>query len=194
MKHLKLALALAFGLVLLFSSLALAHEQRTIGKYALVVGFLNEPAYAGLPNGLDLRISNKETTKSVEGLEKTLQAELIYGAKSMPITVRARFGQPGAYTADLMPTKAGTYIFHIFGDIEGQSVDEKFESGPGRFNDVQEMASLQFPDKVSSAVDLAAQIQVAQNAASRAQIFGIVGIVLGILGLAVGGIALFKRK
>ena len=188
-----MAVTLALLVSLLSVGVALAHEQRAVGKYNFVVGFLTEPAYAGLPNGLDLRITNKETTKPAEGLEKTLQAELIFGGKSMPLTVRARFGQPGAYTADLIPTKAGTYIFHIFGDIEGQKVDEKFESGPGRFNDVQEMTPLQFPEKLVPAPDLAAQVQSAQSAASTAQTFGIIGIIVGVLGLATGGFALFKR-
>lgn len=173
---------------------ALAHEQRTVGNYQFVVGFLNEPAYVGMPNGLDLRITNQGTAKPVEGLEKTLQAELIFGAKTMPLIVRARFGQPGAYTADLVPTRPGSYIFHVFGAIEGQTVDERFESGPGRYNDPQDMAALQFPDKVPAAADLAAQVRAAQEAASSAQTFGIGGIVAGILGLVAGGLALLKRK
>ncbi|MBI5030380.1 MAG: hypothetical protein HZB51_07625 [Chloroflexi bacterium] len=187
------AMALALLISLLGGGVALAHEQRTVGKYNFVVGFLTEPAYSGLPNGLDLRITDKDTQKPVEGLEKTLRAELIFGGKTMPLTVRARFGQPGAYTADLIPTKAGTYIFHISGDIQGQKVDERFESGPGRFNDVQEMTPLQFPEKLFPASDLAAQVQAAQTAASTAQTFGIIGIVVGVLGLAAGGFALFKR-
>lgn len=188
------ALTLALLVTVIGVGVALAHESRTVGKYQFVVGFLNEPAYVGLPNGLDLRITNNDTKKPVAGLEKTLQAEFIYGAKTTPLTVRARFGQPGAYTADLVPTKAGTYIFHIFGDVEGQKVDEKFESGPGRFNDVQEMTPLQFPDKVPATADLADQVQAAQNAASTAQTFGIVSIVVSVLGLIVGSVALFKRK
>lgn len=187
------AMALALLISLLGVGVALAHEQRTVGKYNFVVGFLTEPAYTGQPNGLDLRISNKDNGKPVEGLEKTLQAELLFGGKSMPLTVRARYGQPGAYTADLIPTKAGTYIFHVTGDVEGQKVDEKFESGPGRFNDVVEMTPLQFPEKLVPAPDLAAQVQAAQSAASTAQTFGIIGIVVGGLGLIVGGVALFKR-
>jgi len=188
------ATLLALVVSMLGVGVALAHEQRTVGNYNFVVGFLNEPAYVGLPNGLDLRISNKDSGKPVEGLEKTLQAEFIFGSKTMPLTVKARFGQPGAYTADLIPTKAGTYIFHIFGTVEGQKVDEKFESGPGRFNDVQEMTPLQFPDKVAPAADIAAQVQAAQNSASTAQTFGIIGIVVGVLSLVVGGLAFFKRK
>lgn len=194
MKHWKLALAGAFWLTLAFTTLAFAHERRTVGKYDFVVGFLNEPAYVGQPNSIDLRISNTDTKKPVEGLEKTLKAEVIFGGRSMPLELTARFGQPGAYNGNLIPTKAGTYIFHITGEIEGQVVDERFESGPGRFNDVIEMTPLEFPDKIGSSADLAAQLKIAQDTASTAQTFGILGAVVGVMGVIVGGVALMRRK
>ena len=188
------ATTLALAICLISVGVALAHEQRTVGKYVFIVGFLNEPAYTGFPNSLDLRVNDAQSGKPIEGLEKTLQAEVIYGATTMPLQLRARFGQPGAYLADLVPTKAGTYIFHLTGDVQGQKVDEKFESGPGRFDDAQELTALQFPQKVPPALDMTAQIKAAQDTAASAQTFGTIGIVAGVLGMIVGGIALFKRK
>jgi len=194
MKRIRLSLALALALTLLATQFAFAHEQRLVGKYQFVVGFATEPAFAGLPNSLDLRITDDDSKKPVEGLEKTLLAEVIYGASTMPLTLRARFGQPGAYLGDLVPTKTGTYILHITGDIQGQKVDEKFESGPGRFNDVQDMTALQFPQKVPAALDMANQVKAAQDAAGSAQAFAFVGIGVGVIGLIVGAIALTRRK
>lgn len=188
------AMVLAVIFTVVSVGVALAHEQRLVGKYQFVVGFLSEPAFNGLPNSLDLRITDNESKKPVEGLEKTLQAEVLYGASTMPLTLRARFGQPGAYVADLVPTKAGTYIFHITGDVQGQKVDEKFESGPGRFNDVQDMTTLQFPQKVAAAADMAAQVKAAQDAASSAQTLAYIGIGVGALGLIAGALALTRRK
>jgi hypothetical protein len=43
------ALTLAGLLVPLLASPAAAHEQRTVGKYSMVVGFGTEPAFAGTP-------------------------------------------------------------------------------------------------------------------------------------------------
>jgi hypothetical protein len=44
------------------------------------VGFLNEPAFAGQLNGIDLRASiPSENDKPVEGLEQTVKAEVIVG-------------------------------------------------------------------------------------------------------------------
>ena len=117
---------------------ALGHDRRTVGAYQLVVGFLTEPAYAGQPNGLDLRVTDTRSNQPVEGLEKTLKADVrVGGLAPLPLTLAARFGQAGAYAAQFVPTKAGTYIFHVTGKIGAQDVDELFESGPNRFNDVE---------------------------------------------------------
>ena len=188
------ALVMALGLLLLFAQVALAHERRTVGKYEFVVGFLGEPAYANQPNSIDLRISNTETKKPVEGLEKTLKAEVMFGGKTMPLTLTARFGTPGAYNGNLIPTKAGAYIFHITGDIEGQKVDEKFESGPGRFSNVEDTAPLQFPEKVSAPLEIAANAKSAQDTAASAQTVGFIGIGVGTIGVIVGALALMRRK
>ncbi len=188
------ALSIACVISALSASVVLAHEQRTVGKYTFVVGLLNEPAYTDFPNALDLRVTETQSGKPVEGLEKTLQANAIFGASTMPLTLRARFGQPGAYLADLVPTKPGSYIFHFTGNVADQAVDEKFESGPGRFDDVTDLTALQFPQKAPAALELATQVQAAQSAAATAQIFGMIGIGVGVLGVIVGAVALMRRQ
>ena len=47
-------LVLALGLA---ASAALAHEDSQVGDYKLVVGFVVEPAYEGLPNGVEVRVT-----------------------------------------------------------------------------------------------------------------------------------------
>ena len=184
-------LGLALLIVLLSGSVALAHEQRVVGKYTFVVGFLNEPAYTDLPNSLDMRIMETQSGKPVDGLDKTLQAQVVFGASTMPLQLRARFGQEGAYLADVVPTKAGTYIFHITGNVQGQNVDEQFESGPNTFSDVEDLTDLQFPQKVPAELSLVTQIQAAQSAASTAQTFSIAAIVVA---LVIGGLSFIRRK
>jgi len=52
------ALTLAGLLVPLLASPAAAHEQRTVGKYSMVVGFGTEPAFAGTPNSVQLILAD----------------------------------------------------------------------------------------------------------------------------------------
>ena len=197
---------LVFGLLLaalLVPGNASAHERRALanGKYEVVVGFLNEPAYNGQLNGLDFRVADKTQKtpdgkdKPVEGLEQTLKAQVLAQGKTMDLTLRARFGQPGNYAAYFEPTVAGQYIFRVYGQIEGQNIDERFESGPGRFNDVESLAPLQFPEKVGTVpADLQARLDAAQSRANIALAVGVVGAVLGLLGLGAAAMTLARRR
>jgi hypothetical protein len=209
----------------LAAPLSHAHEHRDVGEYSLVVGFLTEPALAGEPNGLELRVSRhaegaspqgeeehadeEEAGTPVEGLESTLQAEVIVGggAETMPLELEPRFGQPGAYVAHFIPTRAGDYSFRIFGTIEGMEIDEVFDSGPETFSPVNDTADLQFPDKVPSAAQLDEAVRrleqrlVALEASGsdegRANLavgLGIAGLVAGAGGLVTGFVALARAR
>src|SRR5829696_3240644 len=93
---------------------ATAHERRTVaGAYTFVVGFLNEPAYLEEPNAISLTVTNAQTNQPVEGVEKTLKVDATVGGETRTFDLRARFGQPGAYIADLIPTKTGTWAFRF---------------------------------------------------------------------------------
>jgi hypothetical protein len=186
--------AAALLLVTFLPSVASAHERRDVGKLQFVVGWIGEPSLVGQPNGIDLRITDKATGQPVDGAEKTLKATIAFGGgqpKEFPL--RARFGQKGAYTADIIPTKAGAYVFTFTGAVGDQSVNEKFESGPGRFDDVQTLDSLQFPQVVPAPDQLQAQAQAADARAGQAQTFGYAGIALGLVGIVLGGLSLMRR-
>lgn len=191
-----IALALSLLLVVGLAGAALAHEHREVGPYEMVVGWRIEPALVDQPNGLDLRVAlhveegSEEEGAPIEGLEETLQAEVIYGDQTMPLDLRAAFGRPGAYTADVIPTVPGSYIFRIFGTIEGTEVDESFNSADGEFSDIGALEALQFPS--STATDEPAMVASAQEV-NNARLFGIAGTILGALGLIMGGLALARR-
>src|SRR3712207_6072203 len=73
-----------------------AHERNSLGgdKYDVVVGWLAEPAFVDEPNGVDFRITRRETREPVEGLDKTLKVEVSHGASKKTLDLRARHGQP----------------------------------------------------------------------------------------------------
>lgn len=131
--------------ILCFSNVLWAHEKRSVGEYEFIVGFLNEPAFSGAMNGLDLRVS--KDGQPVEGLEKNLQALVKSpdGKSVMTLTLRKRYKQPGAYAGHFLPVQPGQYSFQVAGKIDGAEVDETFTSGPGTFGNVENAEALRFP-------------------------------------------------
>jgi hypothetical protein len=193
-RYLGTALALAVAFISLFNpNIASAHERRDVGPYQFVVGFIAEPAILGEPNGIDLRVIDKASQRPVESVEKTLKAAIAFGGgQARELALRTRFNMPGSYTADLIPTRAGTYVFTFSGSIDGQQVNERFESGPGRFNDVQSRNELSFPVVEASPAELQQALNDARQQASTATMVGTVGLVLGLAALALAGY-LFAR-
>lgn len=174
-----LAMLAAAVVLLLNASIASAHEHREVGEYTLVVGFSAEPALVDEPNGLSLTVhQGGEDGTPVEGLVDTLQAEIIYGGETMQLELRSRFGESGAYTADVIPTETGTYSFRIFGAIEGNEIDETFTGGPNTFAEVESKDSISFP--------AGAERDAAAGDDDNSNTLAIAGIVLGSLGLLAG--------
>ncbi|MGH2471127.1 MAG: hypothetical protein ACRDG6_01805, partial [Candidatus Limnocylindria bacterium] len=89
------------------SNVALGHERRIVGPYTFVVGWIDEPAYVNFMNSLDLTVTETSGGKAVEGLDKTLKADVTFGgsATPQPLTLAARFGQPGKYSGFVLPTR-----------------------------------------------------------------------------------------
>ena len=180
----------------IYSGIAAAHERRMVGPYQFVVGWLNEPAYVGLMNSLDMRISDTRATpaKAIEGLEKTLTVDLQTGGLgSLPLTVTARFGTPGAYNGYVMPTTTGTYTFTIKGKIDTLDVNEKFESGPGRFGDIESTTALQYPNKVPAADDLTKRLGDLQSGIDQTRLLSAVAVIVGVVALG-ASFAMSRRR
>lgn len=212
--------ALAFVSVASVPS-ASAHERRQVagGKFTFVVGFFNEPVLLEEVNAVLIRVSNTETTTPIEGVEKTLKVDVTAGGQTKTYDLAARSGMPGTYTAELIPTKSGQWVFRFHGTVEGTPIDERFESGAGRFGEPASPAELQFPVKVPTNSEIASQSQTAgrpaeasaqpagasqddvqraldkaNSARNTAVGFGIAGIVVGVLGVALAAYALTSRR
>ena len=175
---------------------AFAHERRTIaGKYDVVVGWDKEPALVGQPNGAGITIYKTGTQDVVEGAEKSLKVQIAFGGNSpKEFDLAASDEIKGYYLANLIPTRAGSYIFTFVGSIDGTPVNEKFESGPNRFDDVTTGADLQFPQAVPDSTSLANDVKAARDDANSARTFATVGIVVGALGLLTAGTALASAR
>jgi hypothetical protein len=183
---------------------AWAHEARNVGAYHFLVGWGSEPAFVGQENSIQLVLTDRATGKPVMNLG-TLKVTAVFGAQTMVFALEPTFdpdtglGTPGDYRAWLFPTAPGDYTFHFTGTIGSQNIDQRFTSGPTTFNPVQDSTTAEFPVQTPTMTELSQRVSVAlprlatssQN--SRAQLFGILGIVIGALGLAVAVVALVTR-
>jgi hypothetical protein len=194
-------ISLAVGSLLVSISDADAHERRAVGAYNFVVGWVNEPALLNQPNNVDLRVTRASDGSNVTGLEQTLKLQVKAGDKSVDVQVRPRFNTPGAYDGRLLPTMVGAYTFVITGTIEGQTVNETFTAGTGTFGLIEEGAA--FPNPLPSNQDLEKRLVTLESASADdgsdddsngAMMVEVAGVVIGVVGLAVGGYALTRKS
>src|ERR687886_1436002 len=159
---------------------AFAHERRTIGdgKYDVVVGWDVEPAYEGLKNGASIRISEAGSNPPVpvQGAEKTLKVQIRQGAATREFPLRAVFGQQGYYVADILPTRDGDYQWTFVGSIDGDQVNEKFDTADGKFDGVEPITALQFPQALPDPSQASAAVAAAQAEAQSARMLGMAGV------------------
>jgi hypothetical protein len=186
------ACLVACMLAMLSAGLVAAHEERDVAGYHFEVGFISEPVFVGDKSGLEFFVHKGDTP--VEGLEKTITAEVIYGGQKRPLELTAREGDPGAYESVFIPTAAGPYTFHLTGAVEGQTIDESFTSSPTGFDEVKEVATGQFPIQFPAAAELAADARAGKDAASQVTLatgLGAAGVLIGLVGV---GLALAGRR
>jgi hypothetical protein len=173
--------------VLIAPSLSFAHERRTIGasKYDVVVGWDTEPAYVSQKNAASIRISKSGTNPAepVTGADKTLKVEIRQGAQTKSFDLRAAFGQPGYYLADIVPTRDGDYVWTFVGSIGSDQINEKFDTADGKFNAVQGGTDVQFPIAAPEPAEIVAELQGTRAAAQTAQTIGLIGVGVGVVGL-----------
>jgi hypothetical protein len=193
---------------------ASAHVLKTVGPYHLLIGFGNEPTYAGEQNSVFLLLTDAKTGAPVvdEGLGDTLKVAVGFGTQTKVLPLVSSFdpdsgqGTKGVYNAYFIPTVPGDYTFHFSGTIRHTKVNITVKSSPTTFDSAHDPATIQFPQQAPSNLQLA-QRQNAQAArqaaaihaadskaasASTALAVGIAGLVVGAAGLCVGGIALAR--
>lgn len=184
---------------------ALAHERVGVGGHTVVVGWLDEPAFAGFKNAVQFIATHNADGDPVTGAR--LRVEVIFGdrdgeEKMGPMDLGAAFGSAGEYHAFLVPTRPGTYTFHITGSLgEGEPIDRFFTSGEQTFADIEDPAAVQFPandptaGQLSEKIDrvdgrLASVQEAADSAARSASDAADTARLLAIVGIALGGLAL----
>jgi hypothetical protein len=200
-----MALVVAFGTGIL-SRPALAHEQRTVGKVRMTVGWATEPAYTGFRNAVQLFLKDA-SRKPILDVGDGLTVQVIFGTqKTGPLPLDPSFdpdtglGTPGEYDAPIIPTRPGTYTFRFVGAVRGQRIDQSFTSSETTFDPVRDAAAVEFPAKEPSPAELSgllerlrprvdaaqASAREAAGAAAQGRWLAAIGIVLGAVGTVVG--------
>jgi len=197
------------GAAAVFAPAASAHEARTVNGYHWLVGFGDEPTYAGFQNSVVLFL-NTPSGKPVLNIGNKLHVTVETGNAKRTFSLEPSFdpdsglGTKGEFDAFFIPTTPGPYTFHFTGNLGG-SVDESFTSSPATFATVEDPSQIQFPVQVPSTLELSqkldreivrttaaiagAQSDAQTHADSKANIVlivAIVGVVLGLAGLGYG--------
>jgi hypothetical protein len=222
-----LRVAVVLGAAVLLAALAAApasaHEEKTVGRYAFVVGFGDEPAYAGQPNSLQVLITRDgKPATDLAGQLDGLMAHAYYGRKADPKAENAMmalephfgddWGTPGDYRSFFVPTQAGAYTFTLKGRLGDQKINLVVPSGPETFGDVNDPAKAAFPavkdpstaqlaqrldretTRLNGAVAAATAAQrAAEDTADQARLLALGGLLVGVVGLVVGALAWGRR-
>jgi hypothetical protein len=206
---------LAVAVLILIPGIASAHAERTVGPFDLEIGFLDEPAYVGVPNAVFLELS--EGGHPVTDLGDALTVTIGFGDETSDAFVFDPLEEPGQYQAPFIPSQAGAYTFTLSGTLDGVKFDLSLTSGPKTFDEVQDLAGATFPAvQFPTNADLASRIQQesdrtttaitaatteanaaassAQDAADSAKTVGIIGVVVGAIGLIFGIVAFMATR
>ena len=148
----------------------------------------------------------------VTGLASTLQVEIFHLSTGTDrvLSLTETIDDPGHYIAEFVPTAPGDYRVRFFGSIEGNAIDETFDSGPETFDTVVPSDAIQFPIVLESnreiqnatqgALDavqeLETDLEATSSNASTGMIVGIVGILFGLIaiGTSVFAITIARKR
>jgi len=124
-----------------------AHTTVEVEQYKIEVGWAIEPPIEGIRNDLVFKITEPGETegsyKGVTSVFKNLDATIMYGGASKKIEIDSD-PRPGYYFSPLIPTKTGSYMMDLKGDIRGTTVDVQIP-----VEDVESTSVLDFPLKSS---------------------------------------------
>jgi len=203
-----------FGLILFSIPIVYAHITVEVEPYEIEVGWDIEPPVVGFRNTIVYEISESpsEGVKSgVISAFKNLKSTIKSGGASKVLDIDSD-PRPGHYFSKIIPTKTGSMIIELNGDINGVPIDLEIP-----IEDVEGTAVLDFP---TTGAGGSSDITPIKNALSSVQKdvleiksklgdvdtsagefnvetaynFGVFGLSLGAAGVILAIIAMIKRK
>src|SRR5258706_472657 len=179
-----LVLAVSLLLALLLApAIAFAHQTIQVNGYDVEYGWLNEPVIVGQANAIVLNISKPDAAAADVDVSN-LKIEVTYGGETKALTLQP-LGEdtPGQFIAPLTPTRAGQFTVRLSGKIDQTDITP-VEVQP---EEVQPVDIVAFPKTATAE-------EADSEGLGLAGWLGIGGIVLGLAGVVLGGLALARRK
>ena len=162
----KIPLFVFIGLIFSIGMIApsFAHTTVHVEQYEIEVGWGIEPPVVGIRNDLVLKIiergENEGSFTGITSAFKNVDATVMFGGASKKIDINSD-PKPGYYFSPIIPTKTGTYMVELKGDLRGTPIDIKIP-----VEDVEPTAVLDFPPTSSEGT---ADVAALKNAISSLQ-------------------------
>ena len=158
-----------FGLMALLVSVGMltpsyAHTTVEVEQYKIEAGWGIEPPVVGIRNDVVFKITESgETEGTYRGITsafQNLEATIMYGGASKNLDINSD-PKPGYYFSSIIPTKTGSYLVDLKGEIRGVVVDIQIP-----IEDVESTSVLDFPPTSSEG---SADVSALKNAISSLQ-------------------------
>ena len=158
-----------FGFIALLISVGMltpsfAHTTVEVEQYKIEVGWGIEPPVVGIRNDVVFKITESgETEGTYRGITSAFQnldATVMYGGASKTIDINSD-PKPGYYFSSIIPTKTGSYLMDLQGEIRGVVVNVQIP-----IEDVESTSVLDFPPTSSEG---SVNVSALKNAISSLQ-------------------------
>ena len=158
-----------FGFIALLISVGMltssyAHTTVEVEQYKIEAGWGIEPPVVGIRNDIVFKITESgETEGTYRGITsafQNLEATVMYGGASKNMDINSDPKQ-GYYFSSIIPTKTGSYLVDLQGEIRGVVVDIQIP-----IEDVESTSVLDFPPTSSEG---SADVSALKNAISSLQ-------------------------
>ncbi|UTY61640.1 MAG: hypothetical protein HPQ69_07055 [Marine Group I thaumarchaeote] len=154
------ALLISFGMV----TQSYAHTTVEVEPYKIEAGWSIEPPVVGIRNSIVFKIiepgEREGTYTGITSAFQNLGATVMYGGASKNIEINSD-PKPGYYFSPIIPTKTGSYLVDLQGEIRGVVIDIQIP-----VEDVESTSVLDFPPKASEG---SADVSALKNAISSLQ-------------------------
>ena len=141
-----------------------AHTTVEVEQYKIEAGWGIEPPVVGIRNDVVFKITESgETEGTYRGITsafQNLEATVMYGGASKNLDINSD-PKPGYYFSPIIPTKTGSYLVDLQGEIRGVVVDIQIP-----IEDVESTSVLDFPPTSSEG---SADVSALKNAISSLQ-------------------------